>query len=329
MIVAFFALSSSMVGCDAPTPGLRDPCRNESDVRALKMSEEACEIMRTKELTRDQKGGVIAADARFKSGGQDVLRVALKIAAHEPLEQTELTALGSGIDQSYPHELPENHGSMLLYQALRSENLQAVEALLQAGASPYAPVDPEDSEFKFRNYISMVLTDVWVASGDLLGAREDRSFPHAVLQLYLKYGGDPDYSGLFGNSPLLGEIMDDIGAFTMLLDHGASPWFMTRYGEQYPVWLFVRGPDLYDVDKIDILFARGYYDNIKISDMKIILSNVERIIENSILKNRSKENLFYKIEIRYREIAKQIASKVGYEIPRDTRLYYLLYESKL
>lgn len=152
----------------------------------------------------------------FKAYDQAVYRLAQQIERGEPISLEEVNALGKeALNARYGQEIT------LLFHAMSARNLQAIDVLLEAGASPYLIDKPSTiSTRDFTYYLT------------LPGNNNDPTslpFINAMLKLYLKHGGDPNHRrGNGRKNPLLVDlaIMENFEGFDLLLAAGADPWLM-------------------------------------------------------------------------------------------------------
>ncbi len=156
--------------------------------------------------------------------------MALRIAAGDAPDVGALRALGPEIDRSYPNR--PRIGETLLTAALQYRNLEAIDALLEAGADPHAFIDPDSSSSQVVHwtFFYRLLTDrgPWIEAED----RYDSTFANEALSLYLKHGGDPNHYRSEGAAPPLGATLGgNLKGFEMLLDAGADPWSRNTRGK--------------------------------------------------------------------------------------------------
>lgn len=111
------------------------------------------------------------------------IAVAQDIINREPLKPEELAALGDEIDAMYGKPDGGRYDEYsLLKLAVEKVNIDAAKALLEAGADPMA----NNAIFLF--YAANNVGDPYASRTE-----EVYWFSNAVVDLYLKYGGDPNF----------------------------------------------------------------------------------------------------------------------------------------
>ena len=120
------------------------------------------------------------SDRLFKAYDQAAYRLAQQIERGEPISPREVNALGQeALNARYGQEI------ILLFHAMSARNLQAIDVLLGAGASPYLIDKPSTiSTRDFTYYLTL--------PGNHL---DPTSLPffYAMLKLILQHGGDPNH----------------------------------------------------------------------------------------------------------------------------------------
>ena len=145
----------------------------------------------------------------------DTHKLAQKIEWGDVFVPDEFARLGERIDQKHGNDIT------LLFQAVASGNLSAVDALLAAGADPYLVAKSGRSTSNFVYLLTM-------PGGELL----DQDSINQMIMSYLRYGGDPNATfGEKGASE--GNLIEgvtsngNIAGLRLLLAAGGDPWLYT------------------------------------------------------------------------------------------------------
>jgi len=115
----------------------------------------------------------------FEEADSKTLALAQKIASREDISLDEVTALPDGaLNKRYKLD------RTLLFHALSSYHLQAIDVLLEAGADPH-----------MVDFISIdSIRDLTYYTAAFYGPIDlDEDFKTNLLRLYLKHGGDPNH----------------------------------------------------------------------------------------------------------------------------------------
>lgn len=188
------------------------------------------------------------SDRLFREFDADIYALARRIERGDAINASDFAALEERIDQRYGNDIT------LLFHAFASANVDAIIALVQAGADLRIPDKPQGSARDFFYLLTL-------PGGDLLGPSElDR-----ILQAYLDDGGDPNVR-LQGNSraPLieslgLGGLRND--GVRILLAAGADPWAVKyRNGEPGGNLMTVINMNQNNFTFMDELIDGGYFD---------------------------------------------------------------------
>lgn len=212
--------------------------------------------------------GIESADARskntprsdrlFKPYDQAAYRLAQQIERGESISLGEVNALGKeALNARYGQEIT------LLFHAMSARNLQAIDVLLEAGASPYLIDKP-----------STILTRDFTYYLTLPGNHNEPTslpFINAMLKLYLKHGGDPNHRvGGEGENPMLVDIamMGNFEGFELLLAAGADPWLMGNRKDNGMSQLVMRRES---GDFIEQLIDKGYFDKVPLTSLQYVM----------------------------------------------------------
>lgn len=212
--------------------------------------------------------GIESADARskntprsdrlFKPYDQAAYRLAQQIERGESISLGEVNALGKeALNARYGQEIT------LLFHAMSARNLQAIDVLLEAGASPYLIDKPSTiSTRDFTYYLTLPGNH-----------NEPTSLPfiNAMLKLYLKHGGDPNHRvGGEGENPMLVDIamMGNFEGFELLLAAGADPWLMGNRKDNGMSQLVMRRES---GDFIEQLIDKGYFDKVPLTSLQYVM----------------------------------------------------------
>jgi len=115
----------------------------------------------------------------FEEADEATYTLAQKIALYETISLDEVQALPSGaLNKRYRRE------RTLLFHALAAYHLQAIDALLQAGADPHMVDYPSINSIRDLTYYMAAFYGPVDISED---------FKTELLRLYLKTGGNPDH----------------------------------------------------------------------------------------------------------------------------------------
>lgn len=190
-------------------------------------------------------------DRFFADAPRDVTRIARQIELAEVPDASALEALaaekdGAGLDQRYGENIT------LLFHALNTANIGAIEALLKAGADVRVPDKPGGG----RDFIFYMTSP----GGDLLSAGDLAQ----VIAAYLDAGGDPN-ARLTGDSRTSRKIMLDAvvqmgndAAVPVLLDGGADPWGQEiKNGQPTGETAVITAALLQSYDVVEMFIERG------------------------------------------------------------------------
>lgn len=142
----------------------------------------------------------------------------------------------------------------LLFHAVASANLSAVDVILGAGADTRQPDKSAKSTRDFVYYLTL--------PG---GALMDQDGVNEMIRLYLKHGGDPNVRTLGeSQAPLIARlaVIDNIAGIKILLEAGADPWASTLKNGQRQrdsaMALLASGGKSYDT--LHQLIDAGWFD---------------------------------------------------------------------
>lgn len=180
-----------------------------------------------------------AADEVLKALHQDGADIALLAQRHPSLladlhaerRATATWLLSAG----FPPDLPDARGDTALYHAVRHDDLQRVQALLDAGAQP----EPELLRQSLRNArlplirtVAEALPDRHQSAPDLLAAYLGEGGQNmAMVEWLLLDGADPDVRNALGDTALLAAArLGRHDLVHLLLAHGANPHAVSAGG---------------------------------------------------------------------------------------------------
>lgn len=180
-----------------------------------------------------------AADEVLKALHQDGADIALLAQRHPSLladlhaerRATATWLLGAG----FPPDLPDARGDTALYHAVRHDDLQRVQALLDAGAQP----EPELLRQSLRNArlplirtVAEALPERHQSAPDLLSAYLGEGGQNtAMVEWLLLDGADPDVRNALGDTALLAAArLGRHDLVRLLLAHGADPHALSAGG---------------------------------------------------------------------------------------------------
>ena len=250
--------------------------------------------------------------------------MALRIAAGDAPDVGALRALGPEIDRSYPNR--PRIGETLLTAALQYRNLEAIDALLEAGADPHALIDPDSSSSQVVHwtFFYRLLTDrgPWIEAED----RYDSTFANEALSLYLKHGGDPNHYRSEGAAPPLGATLGgNLKGFERLLDAGADPWSRNTRGNPWLMDLAIYSGKI-ATPYIHRLAERGFYDDITDDQADRILQSANRRLGTATDLGAAAPARAYYGDLGDNAVAiKLLIERSGREVPRDSEIYRRLY----
>jgi len=159
-------------------------------------------------------------DRLFKNADAAVYQLARKIEREEEISTDEVAALPEGaLNARYGDDIT------LLFHALSTYNLQAIDVLLGAGSDPHMTDRAENSVRDFTHYMGVMN----MSSRPDLG----QDFKTELIRLYLKHGGDPNHRWSGKNAlPFLHGValMENYDGVELLLEAGANPLMGARGG---------------------------------------------------------------------------------------------------
>lgn len=165
-----------------------------------------------------------AFDIRWAEAPDALRELARTIAARDAIDMTVLEGMGNLSAEVPVPELsrewdgqPVTHRATLLEEAVRAYNLEAVNALLEAGADPCG----------FHcNAVFMALGMRTHGAPPLAGAFGDYSQSLEMARSILKAGGDPNSREFGFRNSLVENTSGDrnLGGMLVLLEFGANPW---------------------------------------------------------------------------------------------------------
>ena len=165
------------------------------------------------------------ADALFTGYGDDVIEIARRIERGDPVTRAEIEALPDGANGRYGENIT------LLFHAFggrtRRPNLSAIDALLAAGADPYAFDRPDRKKRRrFVYYLTEPQHPFQIDPVNEETLAERQAMLNEVIALFLRHGGDPNYrTGNYG-SPLIADValVDNAAGVRMMLEAGGDLW---------------------------------------------------------------------------------------------------------
>lgn len=195
------------------------------------------------------------SDRLFKPYDEAAYRIAQKIERGQSISIRELKNLPNGVNTRYGQEIT------LLFHALSARNIEAIDALLEAGADPYMIDRPSTGSARgFVYYLTL--------TGHPTDPQLGFPFINQLIRLYLKHGGDPNRRlGGANKSPLIADValMDNYEGIDILLEVGANPWAVNDSDMNVMTRLAANGI-AYDV--LNQLIDRGYFDNVSLPQLQ-------------------------------------------------------------
>jgi hypothetical protein len=175
-IALLMLLAAMLVGCGDDSRAQRQAEASGAEVETMNEAGD---------LTQ-QRDNLEQAEFDFANAPEPMRDIAWRIALGERPGPDELRGLGGDIDRSYPNR--PRQGMTLLSAALRFRNLEAIDALFEAGADPLVRIDPDSpssqgSQWDFL-FLAVTVNGPWIEEED----RYDMTFSNQVLALYLEHG---------------------------------------------------------------------------------------------------------------------------------------------
>ena len=195
----------------------------------------------------------LRADRLFGEGSpgfdERTYEIAQEIERGERPSERALERLGEGIDNRH------GNGITLLFHAMNSANLEAVDALLAAGADTSITDKPEGSDRSFVYYLTL-------PGGPLI----DQDGINTMLASYLRHGGDPnatfgDPARSQGNLPAGVAIGSNYEGFRMVLEAGGDPWLPEYSNGEVNMSMTPMAALRHDYSFLDELIDAGHFDN--------------------------------------------------------------------
>ena len=276
-------------------------------------------------LTWLQRDNLALAELDFAAAPDELRSLAVTIAMGGVPALEPLQALGEDIDRSYPQR-PSN-GQTLLSAALQYGNVEAVDALLAAGADPLSRIDPDSPSARASQqdflYLAVTAYGPWIEAED----RYDMTLSNQVLALYLKHGGDPDHAWSDGRLVIEETISPgNVEGFDMLLAAGADPWRGTGQPDPLPVRLVAQSGTIAN-PFIRSLVEQGFYDSVTDAQMAEMIGGATRQLTMGVQADRvAMTPLFYDRFGDYADVFKLLLEQSGHALPEETELYRLLYQ---
>ncbi len=199
------------------------------------------------------------ADRLFKPYGEGIYRIAQRIERGQAISVRAIQALPGGVNKRYGEEIT------LLFHALGARNIEAIDALLEAGADPYTADRPSKGSIRSFAY---ALTLPGHPTDPQLGF----PFINTLIKLYLKNGGNPNHRlGGANNDPLIAGValIHNYEGVDLLLDAGADPWAEANDNNTAMSLLAANGLSHAELNR---LIDRGYFDKVTHSKLQEFMS---------------------------------------------------------
>lgn len=273
--------------------------------------------------TQQQRDNLEQAELDFANAPEPMRDIARRIALGERPGPDELRGLGGDIDRSYPAR--PRQGMTLLSAALHYRNLEAIDALLEAGADPLVRIDPDSpssqgSQWNFL-FLTVTANGPWIEEED----RYDMTFSNQVLALYLKHGGDPNYRWAGGQSLLDRTVVPGhLDSFKMLVESGADPWVTKEHGGPLPMRLVISSGSS-AIPFIRYLAEEGFYDDVSEAQMQEMIKGATRQLQMGVRTEPDEMTPFFYARFgEYADVFELILERTGTSLPRESELYRLL-----
>nr|WP_272212564.1 hypothetical protein [Marinicella sp. W31]MDC2878479.1 hypothetical protein [Marinicella sp. W31] len=203
------------------------------------------------------------ADRLFKPYGEDVYHLAQRIERGGHISAREIEALPDGVNERYGDEIT------MLFLALQAHNLQAIDALLAAGADPYMVDRPsQGSERNFVYYLTM--------PGPSSGPVQGFDFENRMIESYLKHGGKANVQLLGNGGEWLIEqvaLIKNYEGVKLLLKARANPWADDNAGESAMDKIAYEGT-IQSISLLNELVDSGSFQDIKTAQLKSFFSSL-------------------------------------------------------
>lgn len=280
-------------------------------------------------LSEEQKARLKLVEIDYAKAPQEMRAVAQKIFLGQVPTQTELKALGQNINKSYPDRKPNGlyrYGRTLLITAVENHNLDAVDALLKAGADPYISIDPDHESAQVRawNFLYIAIKQ----EGEQLPAPNedyfDKTYANQLLEIYLRNKGNPNYRWPDGDTLLGNMIGDNFEGFKILLKADADPWSIGDQDNPLAVQIIISSS--YNSPKfIRYLAEQGCYDKIPAEYKQKIIDAAVLKLNSGIRTDKSDRDKYFIQFEQYSDALKLVLQRSHYDLPKDSELYRLLY----
>ena len=195
------------------------------------------------------------SDRLFKPYDEAAYRIAQKIERGQSISIRELKNLPNVVNTRYGQEIT------LLFHALSARNIEAIDALLEAGADPYMIDRPSTGSARgFVYYLTL--------TGHPTDPQLGFPFINQLIRLYLKHGGDPNRRlGGTLKSPLIADValIKNFEGIDILLKAGADPWREDNMNDNVMTHL---ARSHIAQDKLENLIEQGYFDNVPYNLLK-------------------------------------------------------------
>ncbi|MCF1473643.1 MULTISPECIES: hypothetical protein [Rhizobium/Agrobacterium group] len=199
------------------------------------------------------------ADRLFKPYGEDVYRIAQKIERGQPISASAVKDLPGGVNARYGDEIT------LLFHAVGSRNVEAIDTLLGAGADPYMIDRPSQGSTRdFAYYLTL--------PGHPTDPNLGFPFINQLIKLYLKHRGDPNHRSPDAEKvPLISDValIDNYEGVDILLEAKVDPWAVDRRNDSAMARL--AGDALSQVE-LNKIIDRGYFQDVELEKLQGFMS---------------------------------------------------------
>ncbi|MUZ66381.1 hypothetical protein [Agrobacterium vitis] len=195
------------------------------------------------------------ADRLFKPYNSAAYHLAQKIERGQSITESEVKDVPGGVNTRYGDEIT------LLFLAVGSRNIEAIDTLLGAGADPYMVDRPSQGSTRdFAYYLTL--------PGHPTDPNLGFPFINQLIKLYLKHGGDPNHRTQDANRvPLISDValIQNYAGMEILLDAKADPWAADVRNDSAMVRL---AADAVSQAELEKLIDRGYFDNVPLEKLQ-------------------------------------------------------------
>ncbi|MGV1832674.1 hypothetical protein ACQZ6Z_25220 [Agrobacterium vitis] len=195
------------------------------------------------------------ADRLFKPYGEDVYYIAQRIERGQSISASDVKDLPGGVNARYGDEIT------LLFHAVGSRNVEAIDTLLGAGADPYMIDRPSQGSTRdFAYYLTL--------PGHPTDPNLGFPFINQLIKLYLKHRGDPNHRSQGTEKvPLIADVasIKNYKGVDILLEAKADPWAESVRNDTAMSLLAGTGISQEEINK---LIDLGYFNAVPLTKLQ-------------------------------------------------------------